>query len=159
MPTPERRVLHVLPHPGGGGEAYADALEKMPGYRFARRFLATDPRLLRCPQRVIWPMPAALHPAEEIGKGRPAERRVLWPQLAEVAVDIPHGDVQGVPAEVGAGGEHLAAVLLDRRRSQPGGHVRPPAPVELKGIHGHSAPNRTSSRTSQNKLVERAQNV
>jgi glycosyltransferase involved in cell wall biosynthesis len=44
MATPERRVLHVLPHPGGGGEAYADALETMPGYRFARRFLATDPR-------------------------------------------------------------------------------------------------------------------
>ena len=24
MPGPERSVLHVLPHPGGGGETYVD---------------------------------------------------------------------------------------------------------------------------------------
>ncbi len=28
MPTPERSVLHVLPHPGGGGETYVDLLER-----------------------------------------------------------------------------------------------------------------------------------
>ena len=36
MPTPERSVLHVLPHPGGGGETYVDLLGAMPGYRFDR---------------------------------------------------------------------------------------------------------------------------
>jgi glycosyltransferase involved in cell wall biosynthesis len=33
-------VLHVLPHPGGGGETYVGLLEGMPGYRHARCFLA-----------------------------------------------------------------------------------------------------------------------
>jgi glycosyltransferase involved in cell wall biosynthesis len=31
-----RTVLHVLPHPGAGGETYADLLEPMEGYRFER---------------------------------------------------------------------------------------------------------------------------
>lgn len=42
MSTAERSVLHVLPHPGGGGETYVDLLEDMPGYRFDRRYLAAD---------------------------------------------------------------------------------------------------------------------
>jgi glycosyltransferase involved in cell wall biosynthesis len=33
-------VLHVLPHPGGGGERYVDSLLEMPGYRFERVYLA-----------------------------------------------------------------------------------------------------------------------
>src|SRR5262245_6487084 len=36
----ERAVLHVLPHPGGGGETYVDLLDDMPGYRFERAYLA-----------------------------------------------------------------------------------------------------------------------
>jgi glycosyltransferase involved in cell wall biosynthesis len=36
----ERSVLHVLPHPGGGGETYVDALSRMDGYRFERAYLA-----------------------------------------------------------------------------------------------------------------------
>jgi len=40
----ERAVLHVLPHPGGGGEAYVDLLGDMPGYRFTKVYLAKDPR-------------------------------------------------------------------------------------------------------------------
>jgi len=39
-----RRVLHVLPHPGGGGETYVDTLASMPGYRFGRIFLASRRR-------------------------------------------------------------------------------------------------------------------
>jgi glycosyltransferase involved in cell wall biosynthesis len=39
MGTPEPSVLHVLPHPGGGGEAYVDALGEMPAYRFSRVYL------------------------------------------------------------------------------------------------------------------------
>jgi glycosyltransferase involved in cell wall biosynthesis len=35
-------VLHVLPHPGGGGETYVDALEAMGGFEFERVFLAPD---------------------------------------------------------------------------------------------------------------------
>jgi hypothetical protein len=43
MPAPERSVLHVLPHPGGGGETYVDVLNAMPGYRFARLYLTPSP--------------------------------------------------------------------------------------------------------------------
>ena len=39
-----RTVLHVLPHPGGGGEAYVDLLSRMDGYRFERVYLAETAR-------------------------------------------------------------------------------------------------------------------
>jgi glycosyltransferase involved in cell wall biosynthesis len=38
-----RTVLHVLPHPGGGGERYVDTLSRMEGYRFERVYLAPSP--------------------------------------------------------------------------------------------------------------------
>jgi glycosyltransferase involved in cell wall biosynthesis len=40
MTGAERTVLHVLPHPGGGGETYVDVLGSMRGYRFTRVYLA-----------------------------------------------------------------------------------------------------------------------
>jgi glycosyltransferase involved in cell wall biosynthesis len=40
MPASERRVLHVLPHSGGGGETYVDLLEEMEPYRSDRLFLS-----------------------------------------------------------------------------------------------------------------------
>src|SRR5262245_4194873 len=40
MPSPERSVLHVLPHPGGGGETYVDFLCELPGCRASRIYLA-----------------------------------------------------------------------------------------------------------------------
>ena len=40
----ERSVLHVLPHPGGGGERYVDLLEAMQGYHFTRPYLAPSPK-------------------------------------------------------------------------------------------------------------------
>ena len=33
-------ILHVLPHPGGGGERYVDSLSEMDGYRVERTYLA-----------------------------------------------------------------------------------------------------------------------
>src|SRR5580765_7689186 len=39
-----RSVLHVLPHPGGGGETYVNTLSEMDGYRFERTFLAPSAR-------------------------------------------------------------------------------------------------------------------
>lgn len=35
------RVLHVLPHPGGGAETYVDLLERLPGYAHERVWLST----------------------------------------------------------------------------------------------------------------------
>ena len=43
MAAAERTVLHVLPHPGGGGETYVDLLDEMDGYRFDRAYLARSP--------------------------------------------------------------------------------------------------------------------
>ena len=40
----ERSVLHVLPHPGGGGETYVDVLEAIPGYSFSRIYLGRTAR-------------------------------------------------------------------------------------------------------------------
>jgi glycosyltransferase involved in cell wall biosynthesis len=40
----DRSVLHVLPHRGGGGETYVDALAGLGGYRADRLFLADGPR-------------------------------------------------------------------------------------------------------------------
>lgn len=37
-----RTVLHVLPHPGGGGETYVDSLERMPDFQHNRMFLAAS---------------------------------------------------------------------------------------------------------------------
>ena len=39
---PPRSVLHVLPHPGGGGETYVDSLAEMAGYDHSRFFLAAS---------------------------------------------------------------------------------------------------------------------
>jgi glycosyltransferase involved in cell wall biosynthesis len=39
-----KSVLHVLPHPGGGGDTYVDALSEMGGYRFERMYLAPADR-------------------------------------------------------------------------------------------------------------------
>ncbi|MFN8202172.1 MAG: glycosyltransferase family 4 protein [Solirubrobacteraceae bacterium] len=36
-----RRVLHILPHPGGGAETHIDLLERLPGYAHARASLST----------------------------------------------------------------------------------------------------------------------
>ncbi len=40
MGATERRVLHVLPHAGGGGDTYVDMLAAMSGYTFTRVHLA-----------------------------------------------------------------------------------------------------------------------
>src|SRR5215213_197094 len=42
MAETERRVLHVLPHAGGGGDTYVDVLEGMSGYAFTRVYLASE---------------------------------------------------------------------------------------------------------------------
>jgi glycosyltransferase involved in cell wall biosynthesis len=39
----EYSVLHVLPHPGGGGETYVDGLSTLVDYRTTRVFLSTGP--------------------------------------------------------------------------------------------------------------------
>ena len=51
------KVLHVLPHRGGGGETYIDLLERMPGFAHERFYLSTGrspaSALVSIPRR--WP--------------------------------------------------------------------------------------------------------
>jgi len=69
-------VLHVLPHPGGGGETYIDLLDGMPGYRLDRLALAASPdttpltvaRGLAAVARAI-PRHDALHVHGEVAAG------------------------------------------------------------------------------------------
>ena len=44
MRTADARVLHALPHPGGGGETYIAMLEGMDGYVQARTRASPRPR-------------------------------------------------------------------------------------------------------------------
>jgi glycosyltransferase involved in cell wall biosynthesis len=54
MKEPDRSVLHVLPHAGGGGDTYVDVLSSMAGYRFTRVYLAPSrkPGLASLPRGV-----------------------------------------------------------------------------------------------------------
>ena len=65
MPAAEHSVLHVLPHPGGGGETYADVLSVMPGYRFTRIYLAPGPRPREAAPAVVKTAPRANLAARE----------------------------------------------------------------------------------------------
>jgi len=49
-----RTVLHVLPHPGGGGEEYVRLLEAMEGFRFERTYLTRA----MAPREAVMSLPA-----------------------------------------------------------------------------------------------------
>lgn len=51
MAAADLHVLHVLPHPGGGGETYVRTLERLPDCRIDRVFVAPSPRVLSA----VWP--------------------------------------------------------------------------------------------------------
>jgi glycosyltransferase involved in cell wall biosynthesis len=74
------RVLHVLPHQGGGGETYVDFLERMPGFVHQRAYLSAG----RTPLSGLASIP------------------VRWPQIVAGArgADLihAHGDVAGALA-------------------------------------------------------------
>lgn len=53
MAAPDRHVLHILPHRGGGGETYVQALEAVHGYRMTREFLAPSARIQLSAPRIV----------------------------------------------------------------------------------------------------------
>ncbi len=101
------RILHVLPHPGGGAETYIGMLERLPGFTHQRFYLSSG----RSPARALTSIPAR------------------WPRLAARvrATDLvhTHGDVASTialplvrerPAVVTTHGLHLV------RRAQGPAH-------------------------------------
>lgn len=85
----ERRVLHVLPHPGGGAETYVDLLERLEGYRHQRLALSATRSRLRGVPSVL------------------ARRRQLHRLAREVDLVHVHGDMAAMLAAPGLRGRPL----------------------------------------------------
>jgi glycosyltransferase involved in cell wall biosynthesis len=105
MPGPERSVLHVLPHPGGGGETYVDRLSAMPGYLFDRVWLASSasPSLAELGRGLVEPM-------------RRAGRHDLLHVHGEVASGLCLALVSTRPSVVTLHGLHLVRRVTGTRR-------------------------------------------
>jgi glycosyltransferase involved in cell wall biosynthesis len=101
------RVLHVLPHRGGGAEAYVDMLERLPGFSHERLYLSAG----RTPKSALASIPAR------------------WPVVAarvtKAAIIHTHGDVASTltvplmpirPAVMTTHGLHLLRRLSGARR-------------------------------------------
>ena len=104
MPAPNRSVLHVLPHPGGGGESYVELLEAMPGYRFSRVYLASSPR----PMASLW--------RGLVEAARHARRHDLLHVHGEVAAGLCLPLLATRPSVVTMHGLHLVRRLSGVRR-------------------------------------------
>jgi glycosyltransferase involved in cell wall biosynthesis len=59
VPESQRSVLHVLPHPGGGGETYVDSLAHMEGYVHERLYLAPSPQVATALPALLRSVPKA----------------------------------------------------------------------------------------------------
>jgi glycosyltransferase involved in cell wall biosynthesis len=116
MPTrAERSVLHVLPHPGGGGETYVDLLEEMPGYRFERAYLAPGP--------TAPPLPLARHAVSVLSRARKSD---LLHVHGEVASALCLPALTRRPSVVTLHGLHLVRRLSGLRRA--------PAVLSLRAV-------------------------
>src|SRR2546423_14647997 len=62
-----RRVLHVLPHRGGGAETYIDLLEGMEGYVHERVPLSSTREPLRSLPSIAWRWPGVARRARGAG--------------------------------------------------------------------------------------------
>jgi glycosyltransferase involved in cell wall biosynthesis len=106
MSQPERSVLHVLPHPGGGGETYVDFLSEMDGYRSTRIYLAPGPT------------PAVSELARGVARAlRPPERFDLVHGHGEVASGLCLPLLARHPSVVTLNGLHLIRRLTGARRA------------------------------------------
>lgn len=101
------RILHVLPHRGGGGEKYVDMLERLPSFVHERAYLSAG----RTPASGLASIP------------------LRWPRMARLArrADLihAHGDVAGAlalpllragPAVLTTHGLHMLRRVRGRRR-------------------------------------------
>ena len=97
-------VLHVLPHPGGGGETYVDHLATMSGYRFEKTYIASSPK----------PRPAVL--AGSIRAQTRARRSDVLHVQGEVAAALCLPELALTPSVLTMHGLHLVRRLDGWRR-------------------------------------------
>jgi glycosyltransferase involved in cell wall biosynthesis len=98
MSRADRTILHLLPHPGGGGETYVDTLQLLPGYSAERHYLAPSAHPARAAPFLV---PGALHVHLR------ARRFDLLHVHGEVASMFALPSLAGVPSIVTLHGLHL----------------------------------------------------
>jgi glycosyltransferase involved in cell wall biosynthesis len=113
MQGPERSVLNVLPHPGGGGETYVDLLSTMRGYVSSRVYLA----------------PSAAPSYRELALGvahayRSARGHDLLHVHGEVASGLCLPLLAALPSVVTLNGLHLVRRLRGPRRAAATANLR-----------------------------------
>jgi glycosyltransferase involved in cell wall biosynthesis len=102
------RVLHVLPHPGGGAERYIDLLEGMEGFSHERRHLSGG----RSPAQLLRGLPRTGPTIR-----RDAKRSTLVHLHGDVATVVGLPLAAGRPALTTTHGLHLLRRLSGPRRS------------------------------------------
>ena len=105
-------MLHVLPHPGGGGETYVDALSRLEGYRFERTYLA------RSASPNAWVLPRAA------GVVRRARRTDLVHVHGEIASALSLPALATRPSVVTLHGLHLWRRTSGAARAAGGANLR-----------------------------------
>jgi glycosyltransferase involved in cell wall biosynthesis len=96
---PERSVLHVLPHPGGGADTYVDLLAGMDGYRMERFYLAPTKR------------PGAMLPVRAAAAALAARKHELVHAHGEAAAALTLPAIALRPSVVTLHGLHLVRRL------------------------------------------------
>jgi glycosyltransferase involved in cell wall biosynthesis len=92
------RVLHILPHAGGGGEALVDMVARLEGYEHRRFYLsASQSPLLGAPSIA----------ARRLGLGREAERADLVHVIGDMAAIIALRVIERRPSVFGTHGLHF----------------------------------------------------
>ncbi|MBN1528513.1 MAG: glycosyltransferase family 4 protein [Thermoleophilaceae bacterium] len=130
------RVLHILPHEGGGGEALVDLLGRLAGYEHERIHLSAD----RSPLRGA---PSIARSRIEL-RGR-AQRADVLHVVGDAAAMIALPSLRRRPALVGTHGLHLL-----RRASGPVGAV---VRARMRGVLGAAGIVVCSSQTEFDELA------
>ena len=105
------RLLHILPHPGGGGEALVEVLEAAGGFEHRRTYLTDERSLLPAARSIA---------AGRRGLAREVERADLLHVLGDTSACLMARLIARRPTVIGTHGLHL----LRRARGPAGAVVR-----------------------------------
>ena len=136
-----RSVLHVLPHPGGGGETYVDTLERMGGFEFERLFLAPSPEPPRSALRTLCRTGVALQLLARSTISFTSTARWQAVSRSRAWLSDPRGDAER-PASASPPGRHPAACGSRELRAVVAAATRRSASPMPRG----TGPSRSSGR-------------